>query len=238
MLAIIGGSGFYNLGREMQEENVITPFGIVAVYRTTIGGSEVFFIPRHGKNHELPPHKINYRANIYALKKLGTTAAFATYAAGIISRYKPGDLILIDDFIGFNSPITLFDSFAGGMKHVDFSQPFEKEFVNAVLEAAVAAKVKLKKGGIIAATHGPRFETRAEIKALKRMGANLVSMTAGYEITLMREAEIDFAAVAVGANYATGISKKQLTVSEIMNRMTAAKADVNALVWRLVDFVK
>jgi len=235
MLAIIGGSGFYNLGAKPETEHVFTPYGDATVIRVRMLKEEVLFLPRHGTMHHLPPHKINYKGNVYALKKLGATATFATYASGIISKakYAVGDLVLLEDFIGFNAPITFFDDFSSGIRHADFTEPFSKRMKEAVEETAMACRIKLKKGGIIATTIGPRFETKAEVAALAKIGANLVSMTNAYETTLMREAEIPFAAIAIGTNYATGIAKKQLNESEIMSEMTRAKGKINAIVSEL-----
>ena len=239
MLAIIGGSGFYYLGKELDKIPVITPYGNVEVTKAKLHSKdEVLFIPRHGEAHIIPPHKVNYRANIYALNKLDASAVFATYASGIISNYKPSDLVLLEDFIGFNAPITFFDDFSDGLKHMDFTEPFDKNLGNAVLEIANALKIKIKKGGIIVTMPGPRFETKAEIKALKRMGANLVSMTHAYEATLLHELEIPYAAIAVANNYACGISKKRLSLEEVIDQMDKAKTKINLIINGLVDYVR
>lgn len=239
MLGIIGGSGFYYLGSEMDKVPVITPYGNVEVIKTKLHSKDdVLFIPRHGEAHAIPPHKVNYRANIYALNKLDASAVFATYASGIISDYKHGDLVMLEDFIGFDTPITFFDDFSGGMKHMDFTQPFDKNLKNAVLEVAGALKIKIKKGGIIATTPGPRFETKAEIRALHRLGANLVSMTHAYEATLLHELEIPYAAIAVATNYACGVSKKRLSTEEVIEQMDKTKTKFNLIINGLVDYVR
>ncbi len=239
MLAIIGGSGFYYLGKEVDKIPVITPYGNVEVIKAKLySKDEVLFIPRHGEDHSIPPHKVNYRANIYALQKLGASAAFATYASGTITNYKPGDLVLLEDFLGFNTPITFFDDFSAGLKHFDFTEPFDKDLQNAVLEIANSLRIKIKKGGVVATTTGPRFETKAEIKALKKLGANLVNMTSAYEITLFHEMEIPFAAMAVATNYACGISKKRLSTEEVMEQMNNAKPKINLIINGLVDYVR
>lgn len=241
MLGIIGGSGFYKLGKTIDKVPVITPYGHVIVNRTKVHKEEILFIPRHGEGHTIPPHRVNYRANLYALKKAGATVLFATYAAGIIADYKVEDLILIEDFIGFNAPITFFDDFSAGIKHTDFSQPFDQEWQNAVLEAAVAEKIKVKKGGIIATTHGPRFETKTEIQILKKVGANLVNMTSAYEITLAKELELPLAAVAIATNYATGINvskktkkQKQKNAGEFFDVIDRVKPKINSLLQELI----
>ena len=234
MLGIIGGSGFYKLGKTIDKIPVITPYGHVIVNRTKVHKEEILFIPRHGESHNIPPHKVNYRANLYALKKAGATVLFATYAAGIVADYKIDDLILIEDFIGFNAPITFFDDFSSGIKHTDFSQPFDSEWQNAVLEAAAAEKIKIKKGGIIATTHGPRFETKAEVQILKKVGANLVNMTSAYEITLAKELELPLAAIAIATNYAAGITKKKQSAEEVFSVINKVKPKINSLLQEII----
>ena len=230
MLGIIGGSGFYFIRGESKSVSVKTPYGSVNVQKARIAGKDVVFIPRHGKGHNLPPHKVNYRANVYAMKKLGVSAVLGIYASGIISKFKPGDLILLDDFIGLWTPATFFDDFSGGIKHTDFSQPYDRELQNLLLAIAKANRIGLRKGGIIATAVGPRFETKTEITALKGMGANLVSMTHAYEATLIGELEMPYVALAVGTNYACGISRKRLSTEEVLEHMEKAKGRIIALI--------
>lgn len=230
MLAVIGGSGFYSLGRKIKDVKVTTPYGKAVLSKISFLDEELIFLPRHGKNHTIPPHKINYRANIAALEKIGVTGVLAFYSCGIISKYKPGDIILIDDFIGLWTPATFYDDFSGGIKHVDFTRPFSSEMNDIIKEVAAINKLKLKKGGIVAATPGPRFETKSEVKVLKKLGANLVNMTCGYEMSLLGESEIDSAAIAVASNYAAGISKKPLSAEETLGVMKDAKGKLHTLI--------
>lgn len=230
MLAVIGGTGFYKLGSKIEELDVITPHGIAAVEVVSVAKRKIVFIPRHGKGHTIAPHKINYKANIAALEQLGVTGVLSFYSSGIIGKYRPGDIVLVDDFIGLWTPATLYDDFAGGMKHVDFTEPFSKDMKKILGEVAAVNKIKLKKGGIIAATRGPRFETKSEIKLLKKAGANLVNMTCGYEMSLLGESEIDFVSVAIAANYAAGVSKKPLSAEETLEVSDKAKGKLLALI--------
>lgn len=246
MLGIIGGTGIYSLGK-FTELQVNTPYGFANVYVGKISGEECAFIPRHGKDHGYPPHKINYRANIWALNRLGVNGVLATYACGIIpkakslkvkqrsvsgriSKYKPGDLIIAEDFIGLFSPITFYDDFKSGIKHVDFSEPYDKGMKARLFSAAKNAGLELKKGGIIVTTHGPRFETKSEVKMLAKMGANLVSMTNAYETTLLHELEIACAGLCIATNYACGNSKKPLSHSEVVAMMGKKEKDVNSII--------
>ncbi len=143
------------------------------------------FLPRHGINSSIAPHKINYKANIRALEKLGINEVLLIYSAGIISDYEPGDLVEIEDYIGLFTPISFTD------KHTTMNNALKK-----------IDKPWLKKGGVIVTTKGPRLETPAEIRALKSMGANLVNMTSAYEISLLNELGIRCSAIAMAANYA------------------------------------
>ncbi|MEM2909002.1 MAG: MTAP family purine nucleoside phosphorylase [Candidatus Bilamarchaeaceae archaeon] len=239
MLGMIGGTGFYFLKGKEKRERIETPFGEAVVQRTKIFKKDVVFIPRHGETHAIPPHKINYKANLWALKELGVTAVFGIYATGILSRrYRPGDLILIDDFIGLFTPITFFDDFSDGMKHIDFSRPYDKKLKGILLARAKTNHIRLKDGGIVATTVGPRFETRAEIRALSMLGANLVSMTHGYEATLVGELEIPFAALAIGTNYACGIAKHRLSWEEVVRVLEEQKGKVITLVDELIKEVE
>ncbi|MGC8899278.1 MAG: MTAP family purine nucleoside phosphorylase [Candidatus Micrarchaeia archaeon] len=237
MLGVIGGSGFYELAKEVVRQKVPTPYGSVFVSRATINGKEVAFIPRHGENHSIPPHKVNYKANVWAFEELGVSAGFTTYASGIISKYKPGDLILLDDFISFFTSETFFDSFEDGPHHMDLTQPFAKNLVGYAMEAAAIHEIKLKKGGIIATTVGPRYETPAEIRALKKLGANLVCMTAGHEVPLFAEAEIPLVSIAVGTNLAAGLAGHKLTHQEVVDMMVKKTNEIKLILKEFMNFI-
>jgi 5'-methylthioadenosine phosphorylase len=237
MLAVIGGVSSLGFGKVLEKIDVITPYGHATVDHVKVLDEELYFIPRHGESHELPPHRINYKANVYALKKLGTKAILGYYACGAVTKYKPDDLVLLRDYIAFYTPITFFDDFTSGIKHVDVSEPFNRVLCNRVLEAAAVEKVKIKDGGVIATTHGPRYETKAEVVALKRLGANLVSMTSGYETTLANEVEIPMAGIAIATNYACGIGKKPLVHEEFIGKTEKAKFRLEPIIGELLELV-
>ncbi|MGV8176223.1 MAG: MTAP family purine nucleoside phosphorylase [Candidatus Bilamarchaeaceae archaeon] len=237
MLGIIGGTGFYNLGKAKEKKMVSTPYGKAYVEIIDFFGKEVLFVPRHGKNHELPPHQVNYRANIYAFKQYEVGSVFATYACGIINKYKPGDLVLLKDYIGcfVHPPPTFFDSFVGGIRHADVSEPFDRGMEGALKVIGKQTGIALKGGGVVATMPGPRFESRAEIMMLGKMGANLVSMTNAYETSLLAEIEMPLAGIAIGTNYAAGISKKRVTHEEVMGMMAKSKGKIGGLIQRFVE---
>lgn len=230
MLGVIGGTGFYTLGRKVDARDVMTPFGVAHLELVSVAGEEMVFIPRHGKDHSLAPHMINYRANVAALEKVGVTGVLSFHSCGVVSKYKPGDLVLVDDFIGLFTPATFYDDFSGGMKHVDFSEPFSPEMKRILKGVASVNKVTLKTGGIVAATPGPRFETKSEVKLLKKLGANLLSMTCGYEMALLGESEIDFASVAIASNYATGIKKEAPSAKGVLEVSSKSKGRLLTLI--------
>jgi 5'-methylthioadenosine phosphorylase len=235
MLGIIAGSGFYSLGSQMKSKIVETDYGEVEVFESVVSGETVVFIPRHGKDHCTPPHKVNYKANVSAFSKLGVEKVISVYSAGILADYEPGDIVFADDFIGLFTPATFFDDFSQGMRHVDFSNPFSSKMQEHLLESASVNKVKLKKGGVIVTTPGPRFETKAEVRFLKTTGANLVSMTSGYEMTLLGEAGFEFASIIVATNYGAGISNKPLDHEEVISEMKNATEKVEKII---ADFLK
>lgn len=225
MIGIIGGSGIYSL-QGTQEKKVETPYGEVSAHF----GKDFIFVPRHGEGHAVPPHRVNYRANIWVMGMGGVEGILAFYAAGIIKKYSPGDLVMLSDFIGFVASATYHDSFAEGIVHADMGEPYSAEFGKSAAKSAKKAGVKLKTGGIIATTTGPRFETRAEVKALGIMGANLVNMTSAYEAPLAAELKIPLCGIAVGTNYACGVGgKKRLSHQEVLECMEGAKGKIKKI---------
>jgi 5'-methylthioadenosine phosphorylase len=233
MLGIIGGSGFYSLG-EGKERRVKTPYGDASVFDGKMGKKDFVFIPRHKRGHTLPPHAINYRANIWALNECEVEAVISTYACGIVSGYRSGDMVLADDFIGLGINATFFDSFRKGVVHADFLEPYSAELQDRVAEIAKGEGVPLERGGIVATTIGPRFETRAEIRALKALGANLASMTNAYEASLTHELRIPMAAICIATNYGSGLSDKRLSAEEVMGVMKVKEGQLERLMKALV----
>jgi 5'-methylthioadenosine phosphorylase len=234
MLGIIGGSGFYSLG-EGKERRARTPYGDAYVFDGKIGKKDFVFIPRHKSGHTLPPHAINYRANIWALRECEVDAVIATYACGIISNYRSGDLVLADDFIGLGIKATFYDSFRKGVVHADFLEPYSAELQDRVMDIAKENGIMLERGGIVATTIGPRFETRAEIAALKALGANLVSMTNAYEASLIHELRIPMAGICIGTNYASGQTNNRLSAGEVIGIMKVEEGQLERLVKALVS---
>lgn len=236
MLAFIGGTGFYKIGKKLKDHRVKTKFGTVNVQEIRLLKKRALFIPRYGIKHELPPHKVNYRANAAALESIGASGVLSVHTAGSMSKYyRPGDLVLLEDFISLWMPNTLYDDFSGGIKQVDFSEPFDEEMKGVLRETAAVKGIRLKEGGVIATTPGPRFETKAEVRALWTMGANLVDLSCGRESALFGEAEVPHASIAMVTNYACGVSDRRIGEAEVAKHVDKKKEDVLALLEGLVE---
>lgn len=234
-IGIIGGSGLYEIeGLVLKKARALsTPFGSPSdkYMLGEINGVEVIFLPRHGKHHRIPPHRINYRANILGFKKLGVTRVISVSAVGGISKgLRPGDMVVQDQVLDMTRNRTsTFHEGDKGIVHIDFTEPYCPELRKILIDAGKTTGVSLKKRGTYVAVEGPRLETAAEIKSFAVLGGAIVGMTGMPEAALAREAEICFAGLSVVANYAAGISKRKLTVSEVMDGMKAATDRIRTL---------
>ena len=211
MIAIIGGSGldrWPQLGA-LTPKTVTTPYGEPAapLLCGQIDGVAVCFLPRHGAGHSLPPHHINYRANLWALKRAGARAVIAVATVGSIPAHMPpGVLVLPDQIVDYTHgrQASYFDGADGRVEHIEFTEPYDPDLRTALLAAASDAGIALIDGATYAATQGPRLETRAEIDRLERDGCHIVGMTGMPEAALARELALPYACLAVVANRAAG----------------------------------
>lgn len=218
-VAIIGGSGLENALKIVEAKNINTPYGQVKISYSVLHGIEVIFLPRHGKKHEKPPHMINYRGNIWALRDLGVERIIASNAVGgIRDGLKPGDFVAIHDFIDFTKkrPLTFYDG--PKVVHIDVTEPYCPEVRSILIEAAKELSVKVWETGVYACMEGPRFETPSEIKMLRLLGADVVGMTSVPEVVLARELGMCYASLCIVTNYAAGMQERISAeeVSEIM----------------------
>ena len=207
--AIIVGSGFDAFADAEETHTVATRFGAPSapVRRVSIGVQSVYVLPRHGDDHSLPPHLVNYRANLVALQDLGVDAVVALNTVGSVSsRRDSGQLAVPDQIIDYTwgRAHTIFAAVEAGFAHVDFTEPFTHGLRSGLLQAAEAAGVDCFDGGVYAATQGPRLETAAEVDRLERDGADYVGMTAMPEASLARELGIDYACLSLIVNRAAG----------------------------------
>ena len=219
MLAIIGGSGLTRLSTlaVAHREVVRTPYGDPSstLLFGQIAGRDAVFLARHGHGHTSPPHRVNYRANLWALKHKGARAIVAVASVGGIRGCLPGDLVLPHQLIDYTSgrEMTFFDGGEGNVVHADFTHPYAPELRARCLEGARAAGIPLHDGGVYGAVNGPRLETAAEIDRLERDGATLVGMTGMPEAALAREVGLPYAAICVVVNHAAGRADSAQMVS-------------------------
>jgi len=216
-LAIIGGSGLEGILQGSLLIRIGTPYGPAPpITLGKIGKEEIAFLPRHGLKHDLPPHKVNYRGNLYALKQLGVERIIATNAVGSInSEYAPGDLAIPEDIIDMTKTrnTTFFDGTP--VTHVDLSQPYCPEIRVAMIEASKHAKSKTWTNSVLVATEGPRYETPAEIRMLGILGGDIVGMTGAPEAFLARELQMCYSTLCFISNRAAGKQEK-LSAVEVM----------------------
>jgi 5'-methylthioadenosine phosphorylase len=207
-LGIIGGSGLYELDglEEREEVKVATPFGDPSDVLVTgrLHGVRMAFLPRHGRGHRLAPNELPYRANMYAMKQLGIECVLGTSAVGsMLEHIKPGDLVLVDQFIDRTRGRTTESTFFGDgcVAHIDFADPIWEPLRKLVLQAATNIGATVHDGGTYVCMEGPAFSTRAESNAYRNLGVQVIGMTNLQEAKLAREAEIAYAAVALATDY-------------------------------------
>ncbi|MDH7600684.1 MAG: MTAP family purine nucleoside phosphorylase [Armatimonadota bacterium] len=234
--ALIGGTGIDELseftsGRRLE---VSTRFGHVELAETSLGGRTVFFLPRHGFAHSVPPSLINYRANIAGLKKLGVTRIISLSAVGSLTpELKVGSFAILGDFIDMTRrrPGTFFDEPGSPVAHTDFSEPYCPELTKALVEACRKQGVCFLERAVYVGVEGPRYETPAEVKLFASWGGHVVGMTNVPEVVLAKEAGICFAGLAIVANLACGLGKNRLTHEEV-RKVVAASGKTAATILR------
>jgi 5'-methylthioinosine phosphorylase len=233
-LAVIGGSGLYTFpGLENAERRSIdTPYGPASgdVVIGDFADRRVAFLARHGESHSLPPHRVNYRANLWALHSLGAQRVIGVNAVGgIRGDMGPQAIVVPDQVIDYtHGRYTSYCDVEGAeVKHIDFSEPYTESLRQRLIAAARKADIEVIGGGCYGATQGPRLETRAEIARMKRDGCDLVGMTGMPEATLARELSLEYACLALVANFAAGCGDEaEISIEEIFAHLAAATAQV------------
>ncbi|GIV17531.1 MAG: methylthioadenosine phosphorylase [Armatimonadota bacterium] len=227
MLALIGGTGMGELpGFTVERKRVLcTRYGEATVLEGRLNNIPLVFLPRHGEGHTLPPHRINYRANMLALQQCGVTRIIATAAVGSLNpTMKPGDFVLISDFIDFTRerPLTIFDR-PGEVVHTDFTHAYCPEIRHVLERTAESLDVPVHFGGTYLCADGPRYETPAEIRMFAHWGADVVGMTGVPEVVFARELRMCYATVAIVTNWAAGISPSRLSHEEVVAIMASQR---------------
>ncbi len=244
MLAIIGGTGLTQLANlKITHRQVMrTPYGEPSGPITfgTINQQEVMFIARHGYGHTIPPHEVNYRANMWALRDEGATRVIAaTSVGGIRADLVPGTLAVPHQIIDYTHgrDFTYFEGRDRVVTHIDFTQPYNEELRQLILDAAKRAGIPCVGNGVHAVTQGPRLETAAEINRLERDGADMVGMTGMPEAALAKELGLAYATIAIVANYGAGRgnSRDSVPLETIGTVMGPAMERVRSILERVVD---
>lgn len=248
MLAVIGGTGLQTMPESLlrAEHNVDTVYGAPssAIAEVEVSGQAVMFLARHGQNQDIPPHRINYRANIKALKHIGVTDIIAVAAVGGVNvDLGVGDLLVPDQLIDYSwgRESTFFDGdmaaseLATGRRHVDFTYPYDGGLCRQLEIASASIDRKLHKGGMYACMQGPRLETAAEVRRLRADGVDVVGMTGMPEAILAREIDIRYACLALVVNKAAGMMDSVLSEEEIMAECHRGSADIISLLASLVS---
>lgn len=229
-LAIIGGTGFEDpaiLGEPRDALRVTTRMGSADVALYEVSGETLAFLSRHGPRHTVPPHRVDYRANIAALAALGVERVAATAAVGSLRpEVEPGTVVIVDQFLDFTRqrPFTFFED--GAVVHTDFTEPYCPEIRSALLHAAARQGLPVRPSGCYAGMEGPRYESAAEVRALAMLGGDVVGMTGLPEAVLAREAGICFATVAVVTNPGAGLAAAPLSHEEVVTVMAALRPRV------------
>lgn len=232
MIGIIGGSGVYEIAERADScDNLFvnTDYGEVEVSMMDIFGKKVAFIPRHASGHSIPPHKINFRANIDALKRVGVTQIIATNSVGSMNEeMPPGSFVIPDDFLDFSqSRIKTF--YEDRVVHVDVTEPY-----CPTLRDVLDKSGDVILGGTYVCTEGPRFETPAEIRMFRMLGGDLVGMTGLPEVVLAREREMCYNSICIVSNYASGISEEELTIDEVFEMVSQKEAELLDLIYNFI----
>jgi len=241
-IGIIGGTGVYNpeILTDVREEILSNRYGEAKVALGKYQGREMVFLARHGTAHSVPPHLINYRANIWALKEIGVERIFATAAVGSLNPdMSPGSFVFLDQFLDFtkNRVSTFFDGGDRGVVHTDMTQPYCPHLRNVLARAAGSCDIAVHPNGTYVCTEGPRFETPAEIRMFRILGGDLVGMTSVPEVVLAREAGMCYAGIAMVTNFAAGISPRELTHKEVLETMAANGKNLSTLLMKAVELL-
>ncbi len=244
-LAVVGGTGLYRLAelQDVETHQPPTRYGAPSgpVRVGMLAGHRVAFLARHGEGHSVPPHRINYRANLAALQAVGATRVLAlNTVGGITERFGPRVLACPEQLIDYTwgRVSTLCEEPGTEVLHVDFGDPYTPSLRADVLAAAVRAGVAVVDGGCYGATQGPRLETKAEIARMRRDGCDLVGMTGMPEAGLAREFGLDYACLAIVANWAAGagpVHDEVITLDDVLANVEAASAGLAPLLTAMLD---
>ena len=243
-IAIIGGTGLTSFpGLKITLREVVrTPFGIPSgpITHGDYCGKKIIFLPRHGAHHTIPPHMVNYRANIWALHDMQVKQIVAVAAVGSINReIYPTQIVIPDQIIDYTygRSQTFYEKDLSQVKHIDFTEPYDKKLRQNLIQAAALASIDVFDGGVYATTQGPRLETAAEVNKLANDGCDIVGMTGMPEAALARELNMAYAHCAMSVNWAAGRSNELITLEAIRECTEAGMEKVRNLLEKLMELV-
>ncbi|MEM1628728.1 MAG: S-methyl-5'-thioadenosine phosphorylase [Desulfurococcaceae archaeon] len=243
-IGIIGGSGLYELPGlvDVKEFKIYTPYGAPSdnIVVGVLKNRRVAFIARHGRGHKIPPHRVNYRANIWALKSLGVKWIIAVSAVGSLREdYRPGDFVVPDQFIDMTKGVRPYTFFEGGVvAHVSVADPFCEQLRKIILKVATEyPEIRIHDKGTYVCIEGPRFSTRAESRIWKEVfKADIIGMTLVPEVTLACEAQLCYATIAMVTDYDVW-AEKPVTAEEVMKTMNENIAKVKKILPRIIELI-
>lgn len=239
-IGLIGGTGLDNWGFSEQTRQIETPFGSPSgqIRIFDFPQCRLLFLPRHGQAHSISPHKVNYQANVFALRQAGAEFIVAVNAVGGIGKsYSPGSLVVPSQVVDYTwgRAHSFSDDPDFPLNHFDFTEPFSQNIREQLLKAASAAGIGVVDGACIAVTQGPRLETAAEIERLEEDGSDLVGMTTMPEAALAREIGLDYASISVVSNWAAGKSAEPITMDDIDRTLDGAMQSVRTILLKLIE---
>lgn len=241
-IGVFGGSGFYSFLDNVQEIEIETPYGKPSekISLAKIGNKTVAFLPRHDKNHSLPPHKIPYRANLYAMKMLGVQAIIAPTASGSLKvEYKPGDFVISDQFV--DRTWGRADTFFEGpeVRHVSPAEPYDEKLRNLAVNVCKDLGIAVHDGGTVVVIQGPRFSTKAESRWFSKMGWDVINMTQYPECMLAKELGIPYTNIALITDYDAGLEGnpevKPVTEEEVLRVFKDNNEKVKKVLYTMIE---
>ena len=241
-IAVIGGTGLYAMmdDFEMTHQEIInTPYGEASspLVFGELHGKQVVFLARHGFTHRLPPHRINYRANIWMLKKAGVKKILAVNAVGSINdKFPPENIVIPDQIIDYSwgREHTFYAEELTRVVHIDFTFPYSISLRQTIIRAAKNKQMNLEENAVYGCTQGPRLESADEVKRLSRDGCDLIGMTGMPEASLARELSVDYASISVVANWAAGINGNEISMEQIDYHLQKGMEKVKQLITETV----
>jgi purine nucleoside phosphorylase len=233
-LGLIGGTGLDHWGTAVRSHNISSIYGQPSadLAEYCVGDVQLFFLPRHGGQHEIPPHAVNYRANIDVFRQLGVEGIVAVNAVGAISAgNQPGTLTVPDQLIDYTWGREHTFSLKAGdaLLHAEFAAPFDGHLRSQLVKAALVAQIDIIDGACVGVSQGPRLETAAEIRRFEQDGCDIVGMTSMPEAVLAREAGLDYASLCINANWAAGLQQEPVSMDAIEATLAAAMVKVRKL---------